>query len=69
MSVDFNRIIAKASNYEAIMLNQALELIEEIINLQVEVDQSNLDDESKTKLKSLLEKLKEDVLNELFYPQ
>jgi hypothetical protein len=48
------------------MVSRALSLLEELINLEIEIDESELSDEEKGKLKTLLTRLRESIYSEVF---
>jgi hypothetical protein len=48
------------------MVSRALSLLEELINLEIEIDESELSDEEKGKLKALLTRLRESIYSEVF---
>jgi hypothetical protein len=48
------------------MVSRALNLLEELINLEIEIDESGLSDEEKGKLKTLLNRLRESIYSEVF---
>jgi malate/lactate dehydrogenase len=48
------------------MVSRALSLLEELINLEIEIDEIELSDEEKEKLKTLLNKLRESIYSEVF---
>jgi len=61
-----SKIISRASDFNSIMVSRALSLLEELINLEIEIDESGLSDEEKEKLKTLLNKLRESIYSEVF---
>jgi hypothetical protein len=60
------KIISRASDFNSIMVSRALSLLEELINLEIEIDESELSDEEKGKLKTLLTRLRESIYSEVF---
>jgi len=60
------KIISRASDFNSIMVSRALSLLEELINLEIEIDESELSDEEKGKLKALLTRLRESIYSEVF---
>jgi len=58
------RIIHRASELNNSMTAKYLELVEEIIKLEADIEVSDLDDEIKSKLKSLLEGIKAGILED-----
>jgi len=61
-----SKIISRASDFNSIMVSRALSLLEELINLEIEIDESGLSDEEKGKLKTLLNRLRESIYSEVF---
>jgi len=61
-----SKIISRASDFNSIMVSRALSLLEELINLEIEIDESELSDEEKGKLKTLLTRLRESIYSEVF---
>ena len=66
MENTLSKIISRASDFNSIMVSRALSLLEELINLEIEIDESGLSDEEKEKLKTLLNKLRESIYSEVF---
>jgi len=61
-----SKIISRASDFNSIMVSRALSLLEELINLEIEIDEIELSDEEKGKLKTLLNRLRESIYSEVF---
>ena len=66
MENTLSKIISRASDFNSIMVSRALSLLEELINLEIEIDESELSDEEKGKLKTLLTRLRESIYSEVF---
>ena len=61
-----SKIITRASDFNSIMVSRALSLLEELINLEIEIDEIELSEEEKGKLKTLLNRLRESIYSEVF---
>lgn len=61
---DLARIIHRASELNNLVLIKHLELVEKIIKLEVDIELSDLDNETKSKLKKLLEGIKASILED-----
>ena len=66
MEGTLSKIISRASDFNSIMVSRALSLLEELINLEIEIDEIELSDEEKGKLKTLLNRLRESIYSEVF---
>ncbi|MEM0001944.1 MAG: hypothetical protein QXJ69_02625 [Desulfurococcaceae archaeon] len=62
METSLNKVVHRASQLDEMIVLQSISLLEKIRDLEVEVERSDMEDEVKKKIKTMLEKLREQIL-------
>ena len=68
MNASRSGILPRARSFDRQLILQAIELLERMSELEVEIATSDLDRGSKMKLQIILKRVKEDVLKDLLMP-
>lgn len=69
MGSDYVSVIHRASQLDEDLIAKSLQLLQRIIELESEIRRSDLDEETREKITRLLNKLKNEILEEVYGSQ